>query len=532
VESLPRNLVIGSGPAAAAVTLALLARGDEFVTVIDLGASLEPARRELLATVASGHPEEWSDEVRSVLAQHPVAAIRGELPQKRILGSDFPFRELGQLEGIDVVAGGNRSMVSAAFGGFSNAWGAQILPFSREAIAEWPISYEDLLPHYAAILRHLPFAGVDDDYSELFPLLVPPSPLPPLSDAAQAVLERYAQHRRAVHRCGVLVGSARLAFAASRCIECGLCLTGCPFGLIYSARQTLEPAIRAGSVEYQPGLLALEVGEDEAGCWARTRRLADGAFATHRADRIFVAAGALGSTRIVLNSVRQNVRRLEFVEPLQFVLPFFSVRARRDPRMRSTFTLNQVSMVVRYGRAGLDLAHLHLYPYNPAFEDELPAAIASSAWLTTALLKRTVGALGYLPSWASPATVVHVLECDGDRLPVLRVSRRRNPETAHALTKTMGRLLAAAPALDLWPGLPVLRLSGPGKTYHFGGSLPHVAGNPRPGALETDSLGRVAEWRRIHLVDGAVLPTVPATTFTLSVMANAHRIATAVVGTA
>ena len=32
-------------------------------------------------------------------------------------------------------------------------------------------------------------------------------------------------------------------------------------------------------------------------------------------------------------------------------------------------------------------------------------------------------------------------------------------------------------------------------------------------------------WNRIHLVDGAVFPSVPATTFTLTVMANAHRIA-------
>jgi hypothetical protein len=52
-----------------------------------------------------------------------------------------------------------------------------------------------------------------------------------------------------------------------------------------------------------------------------------------------------------------------------------------------------------------------------------------------------------------------------------------------------------------------------------------VDGRPRAGALETDTLGRLAEWRRIHMVDGAVLPSVAATTFTLSVMANAHRIA-------
>jgi choline dehydrogenase-like flavoprotein len=524
---MPRNIVIGSGPAAAAATLALLERDNESVVVMDLGASLESDRRQLLASVANSHPDGWSAEARSVLAQKPLAESHGELPQKRVLGSDFPFRELGQLRGIDVVSGGNRSIVSGAFGGFSNAWGAQILPFTREVIGEWPIAYDDLLPHYEAILRYLPFAAINDDYSEQFPLLAPAIPLPPLSDGAEAILKRYAQHRSAVRRMGVLAGRARLAFAASRCVECGLCLTGCPFDYIYSARQTLSPMIRQGKVRHEPGLLALEIGEDEVGCWIRAQRLSDGSIATKRADRVFVAAGGLGSTRIVLNSVRRSVRRVEMPESVQFVLPFLSGRGQRDPRSYSTFTLNQVSMVVRYGREGLDLAHIHLYPYNPVFDDELPGPIARSPRLKAAFLKRTVAALGYLPSWASPSMVIDVGERGGDRLPDLRVSGLRNAATVPALVKTMARLVAVAPALDLWPGLPVLRLSGPGKSYHFGGSLPHVAGKPRAGALETDVLGRTAEWRRVHIVDGAVLPTLPSTTFTLSVMANAHRIATA-----
>jgi choline dehydrogenase-like flavoprotein len=214
------------------------------------------------------------------------------------------------------------------------------------------------------------------------------------------------------------------------------------------------------------------------------------------------------------------------------VLPFLSGRGQRDPRHCSTFTLNQVSMVVRYGRQGLDLAHLHLYPYNPVFDDALPGPIARSPQLKTAFLKRTVAALGYLPSWASPSMTVDVKARGTDHLPVVRLSGRRNTMTGRALARTMARLVGVAPALDLWPGLPVLRLSGPGKSYHFGGSLPHVAGRPREGALETDVLGRTAEWRRVHIVDGAVLPSIASTTFTLSVMANAHRIATAVAGSA
>ena len=43
--------------------------------------------------------------------------------------------------------------------------------------------------------------------------------------------------------------------------------------------------------------------------------------------------------------------------------------------------------------------------------------------------------------------------------------------------------------------------------------------------FSSDRLGRVGSWERIHLVDASVFPTVPAMTFGLTVMANAHRIA-------
>jgi len=43
-------------------------------------------------------------------------------------------------------------------------------------------------------------------------------------------------------------------------------------------------------------------------------------------------------------------------------------------------------------------------------------------------------------------------------------------------------------------------------------------------AFETDTSGRPAGWRRVHAVDATVLPSIPATTITLTVMANAHRI--------
>jgi choline dehydrogenase-like flavoprotein len=77
--------------------------------------------------------------------------------------------------------------------------------------------------------------------------------------------------------------------------------------------------------------------------------------------------------------------------------------------------------------------------------------------------------------------------------------------------------------LDLYPLVPMLRLSAAGKSYHWGGSFPHAA--DRTNTHSSDRLGRVGSWERIHLVDASVFPTVPAMTFGLTVMANAHRIA-------
>jgi choline dehydrogenase-like flavoprotein len=75
----------------------------------------------------------------------------------------------------------------------------------------------------------------------------------------------------------------------------------------------------------------------------------------------------------------------------------------------------------------------------------------------------------------------------------------------------------------------MISLSAAAKSYHVGSSFPH--GGPRT-MTRTDRTGRLAAWDNIHLVDASVFPVVPATTFTLTIMANAHRIASETLGAA
>jgi hypothetical protein len=94
------------------------------------------------------------------------------VPQKRTYGSDYPFRDLGQTTGLrSGQPGTNLDVVSSAYGGFTNVWGAQAMPFSRSTFDGWPIAWHEMERHYRATLDEVSLAAEDDDLADTFPLL-------------------------------------------------------------------------------------------------------------------------------------------------------------------------------------------------------------------------------------------------------------------------------------------------------------------------------------------------------------------------
>ncbi len=75
--------------------------------------------------------------------------------------------------------------------------------------------------------------------------------------------------------------------------------------------------------------------------------------------------------------------------------------------------------------------------------------------------------------------------------------------------------VAAAMALRRHKTVPL------GRSFHIGGSFP-MGGAETP--FHSDSMGRPAGLKRVHLVDPSTFPAVPATTITYSIMANSDRI--------
>ncbi len=520
-------LIIGSGPAAAGAALALSRREDVAVTVIDIGEGLDVESQQVIERLASSNPAHWEPSLVERVSAQPVSSGLRGVPEKRTYGSDYPFRNIGQLDGLTSDEDATTSLISAAYGGYSNVWGSQLMPFTTSAFDSWPFDASVMRTHYEAVLDEVPYAAEVDDLAENFPLMHRSDPLPPLSDRSQRVLDAYDRHRSEMRARGIIMGKARLAFRARDCVRCRLCMTGCPYRLIYSAAQTFDALQRSGQVTLHRGVMALRISEQADSASVVARELATGRTCRFEADRIFVACGAMGTTRLVASSLNLFDVDLPILESQQFILPMMSLRASADPRQQPDFTLNQFNMLVAPDAHSADIAQLHFYTFNPSFVESLPSLLRGDrmAKAQIQLLRRLSVALGYLPSWRSPRLFVRIRQSSGNRgSPDMHISRDSAPQGRNQMLRSvMARLTRSAPLLDLYPVLPMLRLAAGGKSYHVGGSFPHSTA--RSAGMTSDRLGRVGPWQRVHMIDASVFPNIPAMTFTLTIMANAHRIA-------
>jgi choline dehydrogenase-like flavoprotein len=517
-------VVIGSGPAGAAAAHALCDAGLG-VTVLDAGDKIEPGRMDLFDALAESDPERWPAQLARRARSAFPADIR-HVPLKPAFGSLFPY----VLGDPDLALTSERAdlVSSLAYGGLSNAWGASILPYRQQDIEDWPISLEQLRPHYEAVQRFVPVAAEHDGLHQTLPLYTDAPVALRRSEQMEKVLHELRRHASALRAAGFTFGSSRLAVTVSehddrRCRYSGMCLYGCPYGSIYNAAHTFDSLRRAGKIDYRGGIYVdhlTEVGDSVTiDFHERGRDAAKGQIA---ASRVFVACGATSSTRLMLSSMGRAhcVRRMH--DSQYFVVPMLTRHVAPVSIATQGNTLAQVFLELEGGHVCEHALHLQLYGYNDimlaALGKRLPLPKTMLERLSRPVLGRLVVIQGFLHSADSPGLTIAY---GGDRVHVVG-------DDVHAGTASVNRLVrrlaAHARMLGMAPIPGLVHVGRPGKSNHLGGSLPM---RRDPGELETDVLGRVPACQRVHVVDAAVFPSLPATTVTLSVMANAHRIATA-----
>ncbi len=265
-------VIVGCGAGGATLAQRLARRGWRIV-VIEAGPFWDPDS-DWVSDEAGSHPLFWT--------------------QNRIVGGEDPV-EMGKNNSGRGVGG---SMVHYA--GYAPRFHpSDFETLTRDGVgADWPISYEELKPHYEQVERELPVAGQSWPWGD--PHGYPHGPHPVSGGAERA----WSGARRA----GVemRVGPVAITNGAfgnrPHCIYRGFCLQGCKVGAKASPLVTHVPDALAHGAEIRADSMATRVEIDGAGRCTGVAYLQDGSERFQRAEAVAVAGYSIESPRLLLNS--------------------------------------------------------------------------------------------------------------------------------------------------------------------------------------------------------------------------------------
>lgn len=197
-------------------------------------------------------------------------------------------------------------------GGKTNIWGRVSLRygdlnFSEPAIdgweVPWPVTYSDVAPYYDRVEQLIGVCGGDDD-SRFLPGSEHHLP-PPNLRCGEVLLQEGAK------RAGYRVVRGRRAVLTedlngrSKCHYCGACGRGCDIGAFFNSPDyLLADAFETGNLELRENAVVSHIlaGDDGRASGVRYFERLSGEERTVPAKRVVLAASAVDSTRILLNS--------------------------------------------------------------------------------------------------------------------------------------------------------------------------------------------------------------------------------------
>lgn len=300
-------VIIGSGPGGATVAEVATAAGLHVIVVekgrnhlVDLDPPHEPMRHFANDEVAAAR--------RFLLGPDPLLEPRtyrrGEHDGDRLL--------VGEVNNLPSTVGGGGVHADAKLPRFREEdfrLHSERGPVDDAIIEDWPLGYDDLEPHYAAVEESFGVAGEDGN-----PFAAPrstPFPMPPGDDMPMSLVSTAAARRAGLHpyRAPTGVNSVERD-GRPPCADCGFCAGyGCPIHAKGEPLASIQRALRTGRCEIRPDSYVTEIVRDATGRRATGVRYLD---LTEHPDpsvreitartAVVVAAGAFETPRLLLRN--------------------------------------------------------------------------------------------------------------------------------------------------------------------------------------------------------------------------------------
>lgn len=510
--------IVGSGPSGVAAARRLAGRA---VCIIDVGELPDVAfpYSTLASARTSGDVQALLGEKWEMLANlvapgtlHPK--LRSSSVRHVMRGVPFRVRDAA---GETILRGAG----SYAAGGMSNVWGAQLLRYTEADLKEaggWPYKAAVLEEYYTDLEKHIGISGQADDMHEFLGGTSAMMPAAPIVPAAQHLLARYQarQYRRGASN--LILGRARLAL----CTRAQRDQPEYSFGEtefftanqpgFYTARRTLEELRADGNLTYLDRHELLAFREMDGYVEIELLDRVGNVTRTVRARHLLLGCGTLQTARLVLLNKKDRGRALPFMDHPPTLLPIFLPARFGSALPRRSFPVQLVATLDAAGRRDMITFY---YPGAMLWSDllpDMPVPIGAALRMLGGLL----GGMLIAQIWQASRPSAH------NRI---RLDERDEIVIDYPHWQKydgLGQLLTALRPLGAYSLKGLASMSPPGWGFHYAGCLPM---REHPTAYETHMDGRLWDSRRVRVIDGSVLPSLPAKNHSLTMMANAARIA-------
>jgi choline dehydrogenase-like flavoprotein len=532
---------------------------NERVIVVGSGASgvhfartlLEKGRRVLMLDVGRPRPEPVNpaDDLNGLKSnlEDPVAYFLGRKYEALITPGHeseyygFPahkqyiFRETPEFR---YGSSGFSPLVSFAAGGLAEAWTGGSYPFNDEELAAFPFGYKDIEPFYSEVARRIGITGAEDDLARFFPMhggLIEPLAL---DEHSEVLAASYRKHSAwANGKLGCYLGRARVATLSHdrdgrmACSYCGRCLWGCPSGALYTPLATLGDCLKDPNFEYVDSVHVSHLRVSGSGRVTSViaHSTADGAAHEFEAASVALAAGTLCSSKIFLDTMYRETARVPELRGLmdnrQILMPFVNLKLigrRFEPR---TYQYHQLAIGLAGGNA-MEYVHGLVTTLKTAMIHPVVQSLPFDLATSVCVFRNLHAALGLVNvNFSDFRREENLLTLEPEpgsartRLAIRYSPEAGEPARVRKAQKTLQRFLRK---LGCIAPSAMAHVRPMGASVHYAGTVPMTA---EAAPLTADPLCRSRDIENLYFVDGTTFPALPSKNLTLTLMANATRVA-------
>jgi len=515
-------IVIGSGPSGVSCATALIKKKAKII-MIDTGYKLEKNIKSKVKKLYNLKP---SDLLKKKVVSKDNEYHKG-IPLKKIFGSNFIYKIPLPFKYKNNVKIGLKP--SFAQGGFSNIWGAAIMPYNNNDIDNWPISIKKLEPYYKEVSKIFNISGQKDNLSKNFPLFKKKLTNLEFNKQGEDVYNFLKKNEEILRKKGFLFGKSRLAFNKlpyshpDGCIYCGMCLTGCPKKIIYSSESTLNELKKNKNFKYVSGYTVVNLKEEKSYVKVFCNNKKSKEKVLFCAKKVFIGAGVLQTTSLIANTLKLKKNTFKINDSGLFYLPLLIKKSYPNIENEHINTLSQIFFEIFDKKISNRFIHGQLYLYNSLYKKELQKYFLPIKFLFPNFFNKFASRLAVLQIYLHSDNSSKINYYFNHKKPnEINLKEIKNEKTNMIIKKILQKIKKNTDLIGLHPINLMSKILRTGQSYHCGGTLPMSKKKLRK--IHTDILGRPNNLKRIHCIDSSILPSIPATTITFSVMANAYRI--------